>query len=128
MVRAENNQSMTDEPTTIAAPLHDVVEDTHYTLQNLAEMGFDQEVLDTLALMTHRKGVPYLEYVAMLKENPIARAVKLADLRHNSDESRPETVDENAKRRLEKCRAASSCLQRGSFCTLTAHAHSCRLW
>lgn len=128
MVRAENNQSMTDKPTTIAAPLHDVVEDTHYTLQGLAEMGFDQEVLDTLALMTHRKGVPYLEYVAMLKENPIARAVKLADLRHNSDESRPETVDENAKRRLEKCRAASSCLQRGSFCTLTAHAHSCRLW
>ena len=104
-------EQMTDEPTTIVALLHDVVEDTHYTLQDLADMGFDREVLDALALMTHRKDVPYLEYVAKLRENPIARAVKLADLRHNSDLSRLETVDENAKRRLAKYKAAIGLLE-----------------
>lgn len=73
--------------------------------------GFDREVLDAIALMTHRKDVPYLEYVAKLKENPIARVVKLANLRHNSDASRLEVMDENVKRRLEQYRAAIELLE-----------------
>ena len=104
-------EQMTDEQTTIVALLHDVIEDTDYTLQDLAEMGFEQPVLDALALMTHKKGVPYLEYVAKLKNNPIARAVKLADLRHNSDLSRLDVVDEKAKSRLEKYKAAIELLE-----------------
>ena len=99
-------EQMTDEPTTIVALLHNVIEDTHYTLDDLAKMGFDRQVLDALALLTHKKGVPYLEYVAKLKNNPIARAVKLADLRHNSDLSRLDEMDEKAKSRLEKYKAA----------------------
>ncbi len=74
-------------------------------------MGFDREVLDALALITHSKNVPYLEYVAKIKGNPLARAVKLADLRHNSDLSRLDTVDESAKKRLEKYRAAIALLE-----------------
>ncbi len=104
-------EQMTDEPSTIVALLHDVIEDTHYTLPDLEKMGFDREVLDALALMTHSKNVPYLEYVAKLKGNPLARAVKLADLRHNSDLSRLDTVDESAKKRLEKYRAAIAFLE-----------------
>jgi (p)ppGpp synthase/HD superfamily hydrolase len=104
-------EQMTDEPSTIVALLHDVIEDTHYTLPDLEKMGFDREVLDALALMTHSKNVPYLEYVAKLKGNPLARAVKLADLRHNSDLSRLDTVDESAKKRLEKYRAAIALLE-----------------
>ncbi|MBO4915466.1 MAG: bifunctional (p)ppGpp synthetase/guanosine-3',5'-bis(diphosphate) 3'-pyrophosphohydrolase [Oscillospiraceae bacterium] len=104
-------EQMTDEPTTIVALLHDVIEDTHYTLEDLAEMGFDRQVLDALALMTHRKDVPYLEYVARLRDNPIARTVKLADLRHNSDVSRLEAVDEKTKSRLEKYKAAIELLE-----------------
>ena len=104
-------EQMTDEQTTVVALLHDVIEDTDYTLQDLEKMGFEQLVLDALALMTHKKGVPYLEYVAKLKDNPIARAVKLADLRHNSDLSRLDTVDEKAKSRLEKYKAAIELLE-----------------
>lgn len=53
-------------------------------------------------LMTHEKSVPYLAYVEKIKANPIARAVKLADLQHNSDLSRLDYVDENALKRKEK--------------------------
>lgn len=104
-------EQMQDETTTVVALLHDVVEDTDYTLQDLADMGFACEALDALALLTHQKGVPYLEYVARLKVNPIARAVKLADLRHNSDVSRLETVNEAAMKRLEKYSAAIRMLE-----------------
>lgn len=87
-------EQMTDEYTTVVALLHDVVEDTLYTLQDLTEMGFPREVVEAVGLMTHAEGVPYLDYVAAIKDNPIARAVKLADLRHNSDLTRLDTVDD----------------------------------
>ena len=93
---------MTDEDTTIVALLHDVVEDTDYTLDELREMGFGDPVMEALALMTHDSAVPYMDYVVMLKCNPIARTVKLADLRHNSDLSRLGYVDDKARRRVEK--------------------------
>jgi (p)ppGpp synthase/HD superfamily hydrolase len=95
-------EQMTDEDTTVVALLHDVVEDTHYTLEDLAAMGFSRQVLDAIGLMTHADGVPYMDYVAKIKENPIARAVKLADLRHNSDLTRLDTVDDKAKARAQK--------------------------
>jgi len=95
-------EQMTDEDTTVVALLHDVVEDTDYTLDDLAAMGFSRNVIEALNLMTHRKGVPYMDYVAKIKDNPIARAVKLADLAHNSDLTRLDTVDEKARARVEK--------------------------
>jgi (p)ppGpp synthase/HD superfamily hydrolase len=99
-------EQMTDEDTTVAALLHDVVEDTPYTFADLESMGFPARVIDALRLLTHDDEEPYLDYVARLKHNPIARAVKLADLRHNSDTTRLDTVDEKALRRVEKYRAA----------------------
>ena len=99
-------EQMPDEKTTIVALLHDVIEDTSYTIQDLRDLGFDEEVLDALALLTHDKNVPYTDYVAKIKGNPIARTVKLADLRHNSDLTRLETVDDSALRRFEKYKAA----------------------
>ena len=95
-------EQMTDEYTTIVALLHDVVEDTSYTLQDLTQMGFPQEVVEAVGLMTHADGVPYLDYVAVIKGNPIARVVKLADLRHNSDTTRLDKVDDRARARVEK--------------------------
>ena len=86
-------EQMEDEYTTCVALLHDTVEDTDITLEELAAI-FPKEIVDAVVLMTHRKGEPYLEYVARIKENPIAKAVKLADLRHNSDESRLENASE----------------------------------
>lgn len=95
-------EQMKDEDTTIVALLHDVVEDTDYTIADLKRMGFPTNVLEALELLTHNDGTPYMEYVAKIKDNPIAKAVKLADLEHNSDLSRLDTVDEKVLKRKEK--------------------------
>ena len=104
-------EQMTDEAATIVALLHDVVEDTDYTLEDLAAEGFGKEILEAVALMTHEDDVPYLDYVAKLKENPIARAVKLADLAHNSDLSRIGEIDDDTRERLEKYKKAMALLE-----------------
>lgn len=104
-------EQMPDELTTVVALLHDVVEDTPYTLEDLAKLGFPQKVLSTLARLTHDPSVPYLDYVAALKEDPIARQVKLADLRHNSDLTRLDHVDDKARQRAEKYAAAIRLLE-----------------
>ena len=95
-------EQMPDELTAATALLHDVVEDTPYTLEDLSRMGYPQAVLEALALLTHAPSVPYMDYVAKIRENPIARQVKLADLRHNSDLTRLEQVDGKALARAEK--------------------------
>lgn len=104
-------EQMTDEATTIVALLHDVVEDTNYTLNDLENMGFCKEVIDALALLTHDPDVPYMDYVLKIKDNPIAKAVKLADLKHNSDVSRLDVVDEKAIKRREKYQEAMDLLK-----------------
>lgn len=104
-------EQMETEETVTAALLHDVVEDTDYTLEDLAEMGFPRSVLDALALLTHDPKVPYLEYVAALRKNPIAKAVKLADLAHNSDLTRLGHVTEKDLERAAKYRQAMELLQ-----------------
>jgi len=104
-------EQMTDELTTVTALLHDVVEDTPYTFSDLRDMGFPQAVLDALMLLTHDDGTPYLHYVAAIRRDPIARAVKLADLRHNSDLTRLDSVDEKALERVEKYRRAMEILE-----------------
>ena len=100
-------EQMTDETTTVVALLHDVIEDTDYTLDDLRAMGFGEEAIDALALLTHREHVPYLQYVSQIKDNRTARAVKLADLRHNSDTSRLDELDEKAKARAETKKKAA---------------------
>ncbi len=104
-------EQMTDEDTTVLALLHDVVEDTPYTLDDLARMGFSPRVLEALALMTHNPAIPYMDYVAKIKANPLARAVKLADLRHNSDLSRLDSPNPRVLMRAEKYRQAIALLE-----------------
>ena len=106
-------EQMTDEITTIVALLHDVVEDTGYTLDDLCGMGFPEEAIGALALLTHDPAVPYMDYVAAVKPNPVARAVKLADLRHNSDLSRLGMIDEKALERVQKYHKAIALLEQG---------------
>ena len=105
-------EQMTDEMTTICALLHDIIEDTEYTLEDLEKMGFPSEVVEALRLLTHDERVPYMDYVRKISENPIAKAVKIADLRHNSDLSRLDEIDEYAKKRTEKYKEALSLLLR----------------
>ncbi|MBO4885399.1 MAG: bifunctional (p)ppGpp synthetase/guanosine-3',5'-bis(diphosphate) 3'-pyrophosphohydrolase [Clostridia bacterium] len=104
-------EQMTDEATTVAALLHDVAEDTAVTLDELRGMGFGDDVCDALALLTHDERVPYMDYVAAIRRNPIARAVKLADLKHNSDLTRLDAVDEKALARVEKYKKAIALLE-----------------
>lgn len=80
-------EQMEDEISCCAALLHDVVEDTDMTLEDLAKE-FPKEVIDVLALLTHGEDVPYFEYVQAIRQNPIAVKIKLVDIAHNSDQSR----------------------------------------
>ena len=104
-------EQMTTEETTIVALLHDLVEDTDYTIQDLVNMGFDKNVTDAIMLMTHADNVEYMDYVCNIKENSIAKQVKLADLKHNSDLTRLDTVDEKALARREKYLKAIALLE-----------------
>ena len=103
-------EQMETEDTVVVALLHDVVEDTDYTLDDIRAMGFPNSVVDALSLLTHDETVPYMDYVAQIKNNPIAKAVKLADLKHNSDLTRLDVVDEKALERSEKYAASMKLL------------------
>ncbi|MBO6046994.1 MAG: bifunctional (p)ppGpp synthetase/guanosine-3',5'-bis(diphosphate) 3'-pyrophosphohydrolase [Erysipelotrichaceae bacterium] len=92
------------------AYLHDVIEDTSYTLEDIAALGFNNEVLRALSLMTHDPHVPYMDYVLEIRQNPIARVVKIADLTHNSDLSRISHVRQIDLDRLRKYRIAKALL------------------
>lgn len=95
-------EQMDDELSVCAALLHDVVEDTQISFPELQNMGVCTEVIEALKLLTHDDAIPYMDYVKKIKENPIARKVKLADLKHNSDLTRLDVVDEKAKTRVKK--------------------------
>ena len=105
-------EQMTDEISTVCALLHDVIEDTSLTPADLAKMGFPPRVLEVLQLLTHDPAIPYFDYVAALSSDPVAKAVKLADLRHNSDLSRmnESEIDEWALKRTEKYKKAIAML------------------
>ena len=95
-------EQMETEDTTVVALLHDVVEDSHYTIEDLTRLGFDKTITDALILLTHDDGTDYMDYVRAIKENPIAKAVKLADLAHNSDLTRMDIVDDKTSFLLDR--------------------------
>jgi len=96
----------TSEAEACVAWLHDVVEDTDYTIEDIRLAGFGAAICEALQMLTHKKHIPYMEYVKDVARNPIARAVKLADLQDNMDTSRLLVVDQSAEKRIEKYRAA----------------------
>lgn len=80
-------EQMNDEISVCIALLHDVIEDTCITVQEL-ETEFPQEVTEAVKLLTYDGKEDYFDYIRRLKLNPYAKLVKLADLAHNSDQSR----------------------------------------
>ncbi|MBQ3156112.1 MAG: bifunctional (p)ppGpp synthetase/guanosine-3',5'-bis(diphosphate) 3'-pyrophosphohydrolase [Clostridia bacterium] len=80
-------EQMEDEISCTAALLHDVVEDTDVTFEDLRQE-FPEEVIEVIRLLTHEDGVDYFDYVWTIAKHPIARKVKLEDLKHNSDQTR----------------------------------------
>ena len=99
-------EQMEDENTICVALLHDVVEDTDITFEELQKIGFNDDIIVALKLMTHDENVPYMDYVREIKNNSIAAKVKLADLKHNSDLTRLDVIDEKAKQRVQKYKKA----------------------
>ena len=85
-------EQMEDEISCCAALLHDVVEDTSVTLEELAQT-FPKEVVEVVSLLTHEDSAEYneaayLDYIRKIKAHPVAKKVKLADIAHNSDQTR----------------------------------------
>ena len=103
--------TLTDEYAVCVALLHDVVEDTDITLQDLEAEGFPREVVRALKKLTHQPDISYDEYIRAIKRNPLARQVKLADLRHNSDLSRLQTITEKDVARIQRYKQAISFLE-----------------
>ncbi len=100
-------ERMCDENAICTALLHDVVEDGEITFEQLKSQGFGTEIIEALKLLTHEKGVPYMDYIEKIKSNTLATVVKLADLEHNSDLTRLDVVvDEKALKRTEKYKKA----------------------
>ena len=93
---------MDTEAAMMAAVLHDVVEDTEWTLERLREVGFSEEVLEAIDCLTHREGESYEEFVERVRTNPIARQVKIADLEDNMNVRRINQLGPKELERLEK--------------------------
>jgi hypothetical protein len=81
---------------------HDIVEDTEYTLEDLRQNGVPEEVVEAVSLLTKQKGLPEQEYYNRIKKNQVAKTVKLADLRHNSDLTRLNVIDDSVMERHER--------------------------
>ena len=90
----------------MAAILHDVVEDTPYTLERLRELGYPEEVLGALDCLTKREGESYEAFIERVRPHSLARRVKLADLEDNMDVRRLLAVGPRETERLARYRAA----------------------
>ncbi len=95
-------EQMDDEYSVCTALLHDVIEDSTVTLEQLEKCGFPDDVVDAIDLLTYDKKRPYMDYIEMIKRNELARKVKIADLKHNSDMSRLDKFHEGVFERMAK--------------------------
>lgn len=90
----------------IAGVLHDVVEDSEWTLEDLRREGFSEEVIAAVDSVTRREGEDYFEFCERAARQPIAKAVKLADLEDNMDLDRIADPTDKDRARLDRYRAA----------------------
>ena len=104
-------EQMDSEETCVVALLHDIVEDTDTTFEQLEELQFGKEIIDAIRLLTRKEGEDYFEYVKRIAKNPIAKQVKLADLKHNSDPSRLIVMSQKDKERIAKYQKAIQILE-----------------
>ena len=72
----------------IVAVLHDILEDTETTIEDLYQFGFQEHIIDAIVALTKKQGETRLEAAQRARQNPIARVVKLADINDNMDLSR----------------------------------------
>ncbi|MBQ4262969.1 MAG: GTP pyrophosphokinase [Bacilli bacterium] len=95
-------EQMDDEDSTIVALLHDIIEDTDVTIEDLVSLGFSVQVINALKCLTHLEDEDYFDYIKRVSNNEIAKKVKIQDLKHNMDLSRLSSVSEKDLQRVEK--------------------------
>ncbi len=95
-------EQMQTEDTCVVALLHDVLEDSDHTEEDLREAGFTDTQVEAVVLLTRTGDEDYFEYIRRIRPNPVAKAVKLADLAHNMDRTRLEKFGEKDEQRYRK--------------------------
>lgn len=98
--------TMENETTMMAAILHDVIEDTPYTLEDLWKEEFPVDVIDAVDALTRKEKEDYMDYVKRLTVNPIAKVIKIADLKDNMNLARIESPSPKDIERTELYRKA----------------------
>lgn len=86
----------------VVAILHDILEDTDMTKEDLINYGFSENIVESINVLTKPKQQVYMQYIENVKKNSIAKQVKLVDLKHNMDLTRLKCITENDLRRTEK--------------------------
>lgn len=88
----------------IAGVLHDLLEDRPdlWTATKLVEAGFEPQTVSLIVLLTHQPNEEYMDYIMRISVSKVARRIKMADLRHNSDIHRMKGLREKDFKRLEK--------------------------
>lgn len=94
----------------ITAVLHDIVEDTSITIEDLNIYGFENDIVEAINILTKTKNQNYMEYIELIDKNNIARDVKIVDLKHNMDISRLENITDKDIKRVEKYEKAYNLL------------------
>ncbi len=84
---------MTDEESCCVALLHDILEDTTLTSDDLLNSGFSARVVDAVKVLSKKEDISFLDYIKNIQSNELARVVKLADLKHNMILNRLEKVE-----------------------------------
>lgn len=97
----------------IVALLHDVVEDTDLSLEDLIEEGFPEEIIDAIKAITKKPQEDYFEYIERVKNNPLAKKVKIEDLKHNMDTKRIPNLSDIDVNRVKKYKRALEILEEG---------------
>ena len=105
------SQVDTEEERAVAL-LHDVIEDSPVSAEELLQAGLPETVVTAVQVLTKKKEQDYQTYLETVKKNPLARLVKLSDLKHNSDLSRLSSITEKDRERLKKYKKAIDFLSR----------------
>lgn len=111
-LRVMNNLHTYDKELQSIAVMHDLVEETDITLEDLRKMGFSSRVVDGVAILTHAKGIDYMSYIKTLSNFPDAVKVKLSDLRDNSKITRLKGLTKKDFERMEKYHTAYTYLSK----------------
>lgn len=93
---------METEDERIVALLHDVVEDSEWTLDDLRQEGFSEEILTAIDAITQRANESYEQFIERIAKHPLATRVKCADLEENMNLSRIKQPTEKDRQRVEK--------------------------